>query len=410
MKVLLINNRHFPGGGTETVYFNTAQLLKQAGHEVVFFSIKRENNLACPQDSYFVDEGSKLKRLKNFFYNKDASKKLERLIIDEKPDIAHIHLFWGGLSPSILKTLRKHNVPVVHTVHEYRMVCPAYLLKDGKGKQCDRCKNGKFYQCFFHRCSKDSWMESLIMTLEIYHRNRKYHPSQLIDGFIFVSNFTRNKHIEFDSRFAKVQSTVLYNCPNDIITQSLDLKWDSYESYYLYYGRLSIEKGVSTLISAFERYPQLKLLIVGSGPLEMELREMCKEKQLMNIEFLGFKTGSELFDLVSHAKYVCVPSECYENNPMTVVEGYSLAVPVIGAGIGGTAEIVRDCETGYVFQSGSVDSLSNVINKTVVISRDEYLRQKENAYDFGKKNFSREVHLKKLLQFYNTIINLDHHQ
>lgn len=405
MKILLINNRHFPGGGTETVYFNTADLLRQAGHEVVFFSIKRENNISCAQERYFVERGGKIKQLRNYFFNKDAATQLERLVVDEKPEIAHIHLFWGGLSPSILLVLRKHNIPIVHTVHEYRMVCPAYLFKDGNGNQCDRCRGGRFYNCLLHRCSKGSYLESLFMTLEIYCRNRKYHPTKLIDGFIFVSNFTRGKHIEFDNRFSNVKSIVLYNCPNTIVSGSLKAESDTYNSYYLCYGRLSVEKGVPTLLRAFDHYPDLNLKIIGTGPLEEELKAFCKEKGLNNIEFLGFKSGKELFDLVANAKYVCVPSECYENNPMTIVEAYTLRTPVIGAELGGIAEIVMNGETGFLFKSGSVEALIAAIDKSRSQSKDEYIKMKQSSEEFARKNFNYDVYFERLMNFYKEIIS-----
>lgn len=404
MKILLINNRHFYGGGTETVYFNTAELLRNAGHEVIFFSIRREENIACEQEPYFAEEGGKVRQLCNYFYNKDAAKQLERLIEAEKPDIAHVHLFWGGLSPSILVVLRKHNIPIIHTVHEYRMVCPAYLLKDGKGIQCERCKGGKFYQCTLHRCSKGSMTESLFMTLEMYCRNRKYHPVKMIDGFLFVSNFTRNKHIEFDPRFKEARSMVLYNFPSEDIKKSYNPDLVTFGSYYLFYGRLSVEKGVSTLIKAFERHPQLQLKIVGSGSLESDLKAYCEEKKLNNIEFLGFKTGKELFDLVANAKFVCVSSECYENNPMTIVEANSLRTPVIGANLGGIAEIVEDEQTGLKFESGSADSLSAALEKSHEMNIDSYRAMKDSAYQFAKKNFNREIYAEKLVALYKEVI------
>lgn len=405
MKILLINNRHYRGGGADTVYFNTAKLLIDAGHKVVFFSQRDKNNEPCKQEQYFSERGGRLTQIKHYFYNRDAAKQLEKLIGSEKPDIAHIHLIWGGLSPSIIDVLKKHQIPVVHTAHDYRMVCPAYLLKDGKGRFCERCKEGKFYNCMLHRCSKGGLVESLIMTLEMYHRNRCYHPANYIDGFVFVSNFSRNKHFEFDKRLDKAKTTVLYNCPGEYVLDSLDLTQDTYGSYFLYYGRLSEEKGINTLIKAFVRYPQLRLKIVGSGPIEELLQATCTEKGLNNIEILGYKTGKELFDLVVGAKYVCVPSECYENNPMTIVEAYSLGTPVIGAAIGGISEVVQDGQTGYLFESGSIESMCLALNKAENIDKDSYLRQKKEALEFGKKNFSRAAHREHLLAFYKTVID-----
>ncbi len=405
MKVLLINNCHWPLGGAATVYFNTAQLLKEAGHDVVFFSFGREQNIHTDMPEYFVKRDGMLGRMRNYFSNPEAARTLDEVLNKEKPDIAHVHLFWGGLSPSILDVLKKHHVPVVHTAHDYRMVCPAYLLKDGKGDFCERCKGGKYYNCFLNRCSKGKFFESLMMTSEMYYRNRKHHPTKCLNGLIFVSDFSRKKHIEFDARIAEAKNIVLYNCPGEVVNGSLDLKVDTYSADYLFYGRLSEEKGIHTLIHAMERFPQLNLNIVGTGPLEDNLKRYCEEKQLKSIHFLGYKTGRELFDLVTNAKYVIVPSECYENNPMTIVEAYSLGTPVIGAAIGGISEVVKDGHTGYTFESGSVESLAKALNKSCALSREKYIEQKRAAYQFGEDNFSRSKHLERLVSFYNEVIN-----
>lgn len=405
MKVLLINNFFYRKGGSESVFFNTANLLRDAGHEIIFFSYEDENNIHTKDHEYFVKRGGPLTKVRDYFYNPIAAKKLDFLLSMETPDVAHAHLFWGGLSPSIIKVLQKRHIPLVHTAHDYRMVCPAYLLTDGKGRFCERCKGNKFYQCTINRCSKGSFIESLLMSVEMYYRNLKWHPVKCIDGFVFVSNFSKQKHIGFDKRFEKTNNIVLYNCPSREIKESFDLNKDTFNSFFLFYGRLSDEKGVSTLIRSFECYPQLKLKIVGAGPAESKLKAFCNKNGMDNVAFLGYKTGKELFDLVATAKYVCVPSECYENNPMTIVESYSLGTPVIGADIGGISEIVKDGETGYTFESGSIDSLRKALDKAVALNKDQYVIQKQNAYRFGEDNFSRTNYLERLIKFYEEIIN-----
>lgn len=404
MKVLLINNFFYRKGGSEAVFFNTADVLREAGHEVLFFSYEDEQNIHTEEHEYFIKRGGALGKMRDFFSNPDAARKLDEVLIKEKPDIAHAHLFWGGISPSIFAVLKKHGVPFVHTAHDYRMVCPAYLLTDGKGQFCERCKGGKFYNCALHRCSKGSVVESLLMTMEMYYRNSKWHPAKMIDGIIFVSNFSKQKHLAFDKCFADAQTMVLYNCPGEKVKDSLDLNRDTFDGYYLFYGRLSDEKGVPTLQKAFEHFPQLKLKVVGTGPKEDEVKKYSSEKGLANIEFLGYKSGKDLFDLVAGAKYVCVPSECYENNPMTIVEAYSLSTPVIGAAIGGISEIVEDGKTGYMFESGNTESLIAAVGKAMSLGKGEYMMQKQKAYEFGKENFSREKHLEKLVGFYESLL------
>lgn len=401
MKVLLINNFHYRRGGSEVVYFNTAEVLIEHGHSVIFFSHKMDENIPCNQEEFFVKRKGGLMRVKNYFYNSEAEKQLERLIKIEKPDIAHAHLCWGGLMPAIFKPLKKYGIPLVHTAHDYRMVCPGYTFKDGSGKLCERCGGGKFYQCAIHRCPKGNLLQSLLMTIEMYYRNAYHNPINNIDGLIFVSNFSQNKQIKYNAAFGELPHMVLYNYSKPFRKYDVSLK----EDYVLYYGRLSFEKGVSTLIKAFSSHPEVNLKIIGSGPLETEMKTLCKERNARNIEFLGYKSGEELFTFVHNAKFVCVPSECYENNPMTIVESYSLGTPVIGADLGGIHEIVKDKETGFLFESGNVNSLEKAIERIKLIESEQYNKMCLESYRFYDNNFSPDVHYNKLLQFYKDILN-----
>ncbi len=400
MKVLLINNIFYRKGGSEAVFFNTAELLKKHGHEVVFFSFKREENIPCEQSVYFLNIGGKLKQMRNYFWNADAAKQLEKLILAEKPDIAHVHLFWGLMSPSIFGVLKKHKIPLVHTVHDYRMVCPAYTFKNGKGTICEKCGGGSFKNCLIGKCSKGSLVQSALMTAEMIYRNKKYHPVDNISGFIFVSNFAKEKHLQHDDKFKTTNNIVLYNYTTPIIEPTTEKK-----DYLLYYGRLSYEKGIHTLIDAMRQLPNVKLKVVGTGPIDGELQKIKAEKHIENVEFLGYKSGKELFELVRNAKYVCVPSEWYENNPMTIIESYSLGTPVIGANIGGIPEIINEGKTGVLFERGNTNSLVEQIEKVAAISSKEYEAMSNFAFKFYEKNFSEEHHYQELIGFYTSVLN-----
>lgn len=412
MKILYINNYHYIHGGSETVYFNTAELFKEHGHDVMFFSLKRADNNASEYSNYFPDAidikthgiFNKFKGAISYFYNKEAAANLEKLIKIEKPDIAHLHIFWGGLSPSILKVLKDYNIPIVHSVHEYRIVCPAYTFKNGNNEVCEKCGGGNFWHCALNRCSKGSFALSSIMTAEMYYRNMYYHPAKYIDAFIYVSKFCRDIHLKYDERLKKCRNWAIYNfCCSNVLANMVE-GLDTYTSYYLFYGRLSYEKGISTLIEAFALCPNLKLKIVGTGPEEKALKDRCHERSLMNIEFLGYKKGTELYDLVKKAKFVCVPSEWYENNPMTVIESYSLYTPVVGAKIGGITEIIQDGKTGYLFDSGSVKDLVEKLEVASGMDKEEYSKMKLQAWNFSKLNFDRELHYKTLLSIYETVL------
>lgn len=395
MKVLLINNFFYRKGGSEAVFFNTAELLLRAGHQVVFFSIKDENNIHTKEPEYFVTSGGVLRRLRNYFYNPDAAKELDELLSVEEPDIAHVHLFWGGISPSIFKVLKDHKVPLIHTVHDYRMICPAYTFYS-RGKTCERCKGGHYIQCLKNKCSKGSLIQSALMTAEMYFRNSKWPPFKELDGIIYVSNFAKQIHEEFEPHFASVSNITLYNF-TAIGDRYHPVEKDG--GYYLYFGRLSYEKGVGTMVDAFANFKRIKLIIAGTGPQENEL----KSKLYSNIEFVGYKTGTELYELVRKARFVCVPSEWYENNPMTIVEAYSMGVPVIGARIGGIPEIVLEGETGFLFESYNVEDLSIAIERSLNVSDGEYQIMKLNARLFAQKFFNSKDYTHRLLSFYDEV-------
>lgn len=413
MKVLLIDNFFYRRGGAEVVFLNTGELLKAYGHDVVYFCQQWEQNLPCKDSKYFpkgVDTKSqgfadRLKGISNYFYNREAARKLEELLVKEKPDIAHIHLFWGGISPSIFKVLKRHNVPIVHTAHDYRIVCPGYAFKNSKNEICEKCEGKKFYRCISNRCSKGSLLMSTLMCLEMYNRNCFMNPIKNIDSFMFVSNFSYKKHLQYAPEFAKKHCVTMYNFQDANVLAEVDKSIDTFDSYFLFYGRLSYEKGIKTLINAFADIKHLKLKIVGTGPLEKELKQLCADNNAKNIEFLGYKTGKELYAVIRNAKFVCVPSECYENNPMTIIESYTLRTPVIGANLGGITEIIEDDITGYKFRSSDFDDLKHTINKAALLSKDKYISMKENAEAFGKENFGKENYYSKLIDLYRHTID-----
>lgn len=407
MRILQINNFHYRRGGSEAVYFNTAELLKKNGHEVIFFSSGAEENLLCEQSKYFVSNINDILRwkgLQNYFYNREAKAKLEALILAEKPDIAHAHLFWGNISPSIFSVLKKHKIPLIHTAHDYRMVCPAYTFTDSSGNVCEKCRGKNFYWCAVKRCSKGHLLESLIMTSEMYFRNSFFSPVNNLDGVIYVSNFSKQKHLQYKPSFSKVPGIVLHNF---VAEKKSDFLAQNKRSYFLYFGRLSHEKGVRTLIEAFRRMPDLQLKIVGIGPEEQELIDYVRNNKITNIEFMGFKTGDDLKKLVSAASFVIVPSEWYENNPMTVIEAYSMGVPVIGAKIGGIPEILPDGKTGFLFAPKDVEGLKYAVSRASRLNAAEYKAMRDNALQFAADHFDVHLYYQKLIDFYGKILSLN---
>ena len=408
MKVLLIDVYNYNKGGAETVCFNTGRMLEEHGHEVVYFTLKWERNEPSPQSKYFPESKEtrrgplrQARNLVNYFYSREAARNIERLIRDERPDIAHIHLMWGQITGSILPVLRRHGVPVLFTVHDYRLVCPAYTFRDGRGRVCEACRGRHFYRCLTHNCCKGSRLMSAVMAAEQYIRNAFFNPAEYFDGFIYVSNFAKEIQERYMPAVRRKPSVTLYNFSTAVAAAPKRLPEDR---YFLYFGRLSYEKGVRTLLEAFRGLPQCRLKIAGTGPKEDGLKAFAWACGMDNVEFLGYKRGRELEELVAGACFVVVPSEWYENNPMTVIEAYSAGTPVIGARIGGIPEIVVEAQTGFQFRSGDADDLCDVLSKAAALGADDYHALSAGALRFAAENFAPGPYYERLVAFYRRFV------
>ncbi len=414
MKVLQINNYHYNFGGASKVYFNTSNLLIKKNHDVIFFSIRDEKNIVSLNEKYFIDkkvktESSLLCKILNFhnyFYNMQAKKNLNKLLENEKPDIAHIHLFYGGITTSILPVLKKHRVPVVYTAHDYRMICPAYTFLNGNGQVCEDCKGNKFYNSFLKKCSKNNLLNSLVMSLEMYFRKYFIQADKYFDGLIYVSNFAKNKHEEFNPKIKQKANMVLYNSSKfSNIKINYDTKFKN--KYFLFYGRFSKEKGIDLLLKAFKSIKKSKLIIAGEGREKHKILKYIKNENISNIDYVGFKFGEDLNNLIKNAFFVIVPSQWYENNPLTIIESYSNGVPIIGSEIGGIPEIINNGKTGFTFKTRDLNDLKQKIIMTESISKNQYKKLSNGAYNFALSNFDVSNYYVRLIEFYNNIIQLN---
>ena len=400
MKVLLINQTFAYSGGANVVCLNTGRILEQQGHEVVYLSQQSQNNESTSSDKYFYD-GPKnvVERFIFDYYNWRSKRMLKRLILAEKPDIAHIHEL-GNISDAILPLLRRFNIPVVLTVHDYHLVCPVSHFLDKYGNACEKCIDKHYHRCFKNSCYKGNRFKSFLLTTHFLFRKVFFPPFDYLSGVVFVSRFSQNKNIEHDRRFGDINHKFIYNSAIDHTEEGYICRGE----YFLYFGRLSYEKGVGVLIKAFSKIHSLKLKVVGSGPMENELKRMAAN--WTNIEFTGFKSGKDLSDLISHSSFVIVPSICYENNPMAVVEAYSYGKPVIGADSGAIPEIVPS-NTGLLFKKNNAESLVNTILTANSLGNEEYLSLSNGAKAFFKKHFSEAKYYEELMCFYNQILNQD---
>jgi len=409
MKILLINNCHYRRGGADVVYLNTGDLLESRGHDVAYFSTKSQYNYPTSYSEFFINDVDALKL--NFveqlafmprkLYSRQSGQNLRQLIDIFKPDLAHIHLYKGGLTAAILPVLRKRKIPVVITLHDYSLLCPRNIMIDANGHICERCLTATRLNCVYHRCNRKNLYYSIVNYIEFALNNNIFNPKNYFNKIICVSKFNYLKHSVhplFGERFLHLYN--FYPLLSNSIPNTLK------GNYFLFYGRLAPEKGVMTLLDTWKRLPKdVHLKIIGEGAMSAMIKDEIECNNLSNIEFLGFRKGEELFEFIRNASFVLVPSEWYENNPLTIVEAYSSGKPVIGSNIGGIPELIIEGKTGYLFEMGNSIELEKKINEALNMSDNAYLEMSETAYRFACDKFSEKTHYNELLKIYQGMIN-----
>jgi glycosyltransferase involved in cell wall biosynthesis len=360
-KLLSINNYFYRRGGSEAVFLEHNRLFEDAGWSVVPFAMRGASDLPSPWAQHFagaVDFSqaqslrSKVAAASKIIYSFEARRLIRQLIELTRPDVAHAHNIYHHLSPSILVELRRQSIPVVMTLHDLKLACPAYKMFT-HGEVCERCRDGALHNVILRRCIKGSvtmsamvWLESVLhRVLELYQRN--------VTRFVVPSRFFLAKLESWG--FDRARFTYV---PNFVEVDALE-RGPSEAGPFVYCGRLVPEKGVATLIRAAAR-ARVRLLVVGAGPEETKLRQTAEQAQ-GDVTFTGHLSGNRLREVVGSARAVVVPSEWYENAPISVMEASALGRAVIGARIGGIPELIREGETGFLFESANVESLSEVL-------------------------------------------------
>lgn len=399
MRILQVNKFYYPRGGADKYFLSLSRALESAGHEVAVFAMQHPKNLPSPWSRYFVsrlsfNEGGlkdKLRSPGRVLYSLEAKRKFAALLTEFKPEIIHLHNIYHQLSPSILDVARKRHIPVVFHCHDYKLICPNYQLFVN-GAICERCKQHKYYNCLTHRCLNKSLARSLLAAAEAYLHNsvlKTYQKS--LTSLIAPSEFMKEKLVAFGWPAEKI--TVIYNPYDPEFFNGLDAA-EQEADYLLYFGRLSAEKGIETLITASQKTQQA-VKIAGLGPEEEKLKKLASSLKAP-VEFLGFKSGSNLKALLKEAKAVVIPSIWPENMPLSLLESLSLGKIVIASRVGGLPEVIRDKENGFLFTAGDSHDLAAKISSLANADLDAIKR----AGRITAQNFSPDKNLCAVLNAY----------
>jgi glycosyltransferase involved in cell wall biosynthesis len=394
VKVLYANKYFFRKGGAEVVMLQEMEYMRGVNVAVIEFSMTNPQNIWSPYASSFVSERdyqseslqSRIKSAATFIHSPEAVRKISDLIRAEAPDVLHCHNIYHQLTPSIIRAAVRLGVPVVLTLHDFKIVCPIYV-RYRNGARCIECSRERFWPVVKHRCSEQSFSRSVLLWAEArYHSMRSSY--ELVAKIIAPSRYMR------DSVAPWFGDGKVVHVPNGVDVSRIGC--GSVDGgYVLFFGRISPEKGIETLLQAHAAAGNAwRLVVAGTGPLAEQLKH-----RYPLAEFTGHLGGDELGRLISEASLVVVSSECDENCPLSALEAMAYAKPVVASRVGGVPELVRDGETGLLFKAGDRHDL---LAKIQTMLKDVELRKRFGRLGRAlvRSEYSLESHGRTLLSIY----------
>ena len=365
MRILAINAHGMIGGGASKVYVRGNQLLAEKGHSVAWLNIGPvQNNPAENQPAYSIPDfaqGSQMRKqiglAIGYLYNRSAYRLAERALHEFRPDVVHVHNIQGQISPSVLLPFRKQAVPIVQTLHDYRLLCPAIHFLS-QGKVCEACKGKKYYQCALKRCRKGELVRSSVAALGSYVSDYFYQYDRMISAYIAPSEFMRAKMIAYGYTSEKI-----HVLPNAYF-ETVPVPQGRPREHILFAGRLSPEKGIDLLVQAAKGL-DAAVVIAGDGPEREHLQALAGKIGAGNVSFPGFLNATDLNRLYQTALVTVLPSRWYENGPLVILESYANATPMVGARIGAIPEFVTEGKTGFLFTPEDAADLHLVLENSI---------------------------------------------
>ncbi|MDO8586826.1 MAG: glycosyltransferase family 4 protein [Armatimonadota bacterium] len=405
MKVLVCNKFYRPYGGPETQVLETSRLLEADGHEVVPFSMSHPDNWPSPWSGYFVPRidyhGNPgpiagIREAANIIYSREARRRITRLLDAARPDIAHMHNIYHQLSPSIFGPVKKRGVPIVMSLHDYKLACPNMLFYVD-GDVCERCSGGRFRNAVIHKCVFGSSPRSAVCAVEMYiHRFLRVYQRS-VDVFISPSRFL----IDILTRCGAAGPRMVH-VP---ALANVDAYTPTYENdgYVFCLGKLTPEKGIATLIRAVALISDTRLVVAGTGAQREELERLAQELAPGRVEFVGFLSGETLRRAMERCAVFVIPSVWYENCPATVLEAYSAGKPVIGSRIGGIPELVDEGSDGLLFEPGNHEELAVKIS-SLLADGASIVEMGRAGRGKMESKYSRREHYKRLIEIYRELV------
>lgn len=392
MKVLMVHNFYQSSSpsGEDVVFRNEIELLKQHGINVITYT--RYND----EIKDYGLRGKLVLPFKNI-WSIETYKELKAILKKEKPDIAHFHNIWYLISPSAYYACKEVGIPTVQTIHNFRMFCSSgLLLRDGK--ICEDCIGKIPWRAMVYGCYKKSILYSTPIALtEIFHKFVGTFYNK-VDAYISLTEFAKDKLIQ-----AGLPKDKIYVKPNFLLNPPK--KSFSRGKYIAFVGRISEEKGIKTLIDALrnQKKDRVILKLIGDGPMKKDIEKEIKKDNIQNIELLGKRSHLETLEIIRNAKFIVLPSICYEMFPMVLLEAFAYGKPAIGSKLGAIAELIEDGKTGLLFEAGNFEDLAEKI-QWMIENEDAYIKMGKNARKVFEEKYTAERNFQILMEIYKKVI------
>lgn len=383
LKILIVHNYYKIPGGEDSVVLNEKNLLEKNGHKVIFYS---RNNSEIKNFSFI----RKLFLPFTAIYSFKTSREIKKIIKKEQIDIVHVHNTLSLVSPSVFYAAKKMKVPVVQTIHNFRMICPAATLYRDE-HICEDCIKKGLKCAVKYKCYRNSKLQAMA-NVAILRVNRFFGIYKKIN-YICLTEFNKNKLLSYK----KISKNQIFVKPNFVGTDVSFIPYNQRDNQIIYVGRLDKLKGIEILFNAWLKINNDVILVVcGSGPLGQWCTEFIENNKISNIKMLGFIDNEKAKKLIANSKALILPTQWYEGFPVTIVEAFSVGTPVLGSDIGNVGNLIKEGITGWKFKPDNADDLISAVNGMTDIT--------SNVLKEFNNNYTAQRNYDKLLEIYNKLV------
>lgn len=389
MKILQLHNYYQNAGGEDEVFAAECQLLQERGHSVIRYT---ESNCR-------VDKMHRFAAARQAIWSHRTYRTLLRLLKDKRPDVAHFHNTFLLISPSAYYACRKAKVPVVQTLHNYRLICPAAIFFRAENICEDCLDKTPPWKGIVYACYRNARLQTAaVVAMLTIHRWLRTWQNQ-VDQYIALTKFEQKKLIAGGIPPEKIIVKPNFICGSPELPQEE-------KEYILFVGRLSLEKGIRTLVRAWHFLQKIPLKIIGDGPLKEELEGLVKIMNIQNVEFLGHRSHDEVMQFMKKAYCLVLPSEWYECFSMTIIEAFSCGIPVVASRLGAMCEIIEEGRTGLFFQPKDINEL--IAKVEWAWEHPDKIKEmgREARLEFEAK-YTADTNYKLLIDIYNKVIEIN---